>query len=67
MQVLVTSGTLVIGPGHFEGSLPAGHLPVRKANVLDSKVAARNFYRDVAVLAFPKPVNGAWRATRSST
>jgi hypothetical protein len=59
MQVLVSTGTSVDGPAHFDGVLPQGHYQTRAwKDVPVTKLAVQPFYRDVAVLAFPAPVNG---------
>ena len=59
MQYIVGSSTTVTGPLHFEGALPRperrpsffgeGHLPPAMEKAKDE------FYRDVAVVAFPTP------------
>ena len=59
MQALVTSGTTVTGPGHFDAILPAGSRAMKFVpSAPPSKAAAHQFYRDVALLAYPAPVRG---------
>ncbi len=59
MQTLVTTDTHVEGPKHFSDVLPqpASKLSIKK-DIHSSDVAASDYYRDVAALAFPEPVNG---------
>lgn len=59
MQHLVASSTNVIGPGQFDGQLPQPHPrdPYFGTGTLTPalKQEWQQFYRDVAVLAFPTP------------
>lgn len=59
MQHLVASQTNIAGPSHFEGLLakPAPRQPFFGEGTLtpELKKARDDFYRDVAVLAFPTP------------
>jgi hypothetical protein len=59
MQTLVSSNTIVTGPTHFSAVVPRaktnGHRPHDSFN---SMVKYGDFYRDIAVLAFPE-TNGA--------
>jgi hypothetical protein len=59
MQHLVASQTNITGPSHFEGLLvkPAPRQPFFGEGTLtpELKKARDDFYRDVAVLAFPTP------------
>jgi hypothetical protein len=58
MQTLVSSDTSVAGPTQFNEVLPKPQRVAGKKDRYDSKVMAEDFYREVAVLAFPEPVNG---------
>ena len=62
MQHIVASATEVKGPGRFDGQLPR---PARRPAFFgdgllppDQEKAKDDFYRDVAVLAFPTPEGG---------
>ena len=63
MQHLVASATELTGPAHFEGLLarPAPRPPFFGEGTLtpELKKARDEFYRDVAVLAFPTPAGQA--------
>jgi len=63
MQHLVASETNITGPSHFEGLLarPAPRPPFFGEGTLtpELKKARDEFYRDVAVLAFPTPAGQA--------
>ena len=63
MQHLVASETLVTGPKAFDGALPQPkpRTPYFGEDTLtpELKKAWKEFYRDVAVLAFPTPAGGA--------
>jgi len=63
MQHIVASATEASGPAHFDGLLP---LPKRRPAFFgdgglppEQEKAKNDFYRDVAVLAFPTPKGGA--------
>lgn len=60
MQKLVVTETTLEGPSHVSIKLPK--LPprttTRRVDILDSVVSVGDFYRDVAVLAFPAPEKG---------
>ena len=59
MQHLVASETQVVGPGHWEGRLerPKPRAPFFGEGTLTPDLAKvwRDYYRDVAVLAYPTP------------
>jgi hypothetical protein len=59
MQHLVSSSTELQGPSRFEGLVarPDSQPQLRKDH-LDSKLKTEDYYRDVAVLAFPEAVDG---------
>ncbi len=69
MQKLVTSGTSIAGPLHFDAVLskPVTKQEARPRDAHDSIVAYEDFYRDIAVLAFPKWKMAKSSARRSST
>ncbi len=58
MQHLVSTDTAIEGPRQFDGTLPKPvSKPIRK-DKFDSQLVVDDFYRDVAVLAFPEPADG---------
>jgi hypothetical protein len=59
MQMLVSTNVTVAGPARFTEKLPRPHLPDRARDGWDSSVKYKEFYRDVAVLAFPADGNAA--------
>src|ERR1035441_5567566 len=59
MQMLVCGNTSVTGPRHFEELLPRAATPARTRNdEWGGSVTIPDFYRDIAVLAFPDAANG---------
>jgi len=61
MQMLVSASTAVTGPTHFSGVVPRPDTATGKHGhdkVFDSTVKYEDYYRDIAVLAFPKTANG---------
>ena len=63
MQHLRSSETQVVGPSRFEGELPKPRPRdpyFGRGSLGPCEADWRDFYRDVAVLAFPTP-RGAWR------
>ena len=61
MQMLVSASTSVTGPAHFSGVVPHPDTAAGKHGhnkVFDSTVKFEDYYRDIAVLAFPKTSNG---------
>ncbi|HEY2083672.1 MAG TPA: glycosyl hydrolase, partial [Verrucomicrobiae bacterium] len=59
MQTLVSSNTIVTGPTHFSAVLPRAKTDThRPHDSFNSTVKYGDFYRDIAVLAFPE-TNGA--------
>jgi hypothetical protein len=60
MQTLVATNVLVTGPVHFSTVMPApnSHHP-RRSDVFDSSVQYEDFYRDIAVLAYPATTHGS--------
>jgi hypothetical protein len=57
MQQLVNTNVNVTGPMNFSAALPRPPLPARQRDSYDSTVKFGEFYRDLAVLAFPKTTN----------
>jgi hypothetical protein len=58
MQMLVSTNTLVKGPVNFSAALPVpGTGGKQRHEGLDSSVKYDDFYRDIAVLAFPDTTN----------
>ena len=59
MQKLVTTNLAVAGPKHFSAVLPQPDTDSKRwHDALDSTVKYPEFYRDVAVLAWPETTNG---------
>ncbi len=59
MQKLVATDRTVNGPGQFSAILPRPITEIRRAhNDFNSTVRYKDFYRDIAVLAFPETTNG---------
>jgi hypothetical protein len=59
MQMLVATNLTLAGPAHFTGVLPAPDTGShRSRDSFNSSVKFDDFYRDIAVLAFPEPTNG---------
>ena len=60
MQRIVSTNFAVSGPTNFSRTLaqPAIQLAKPKRDGLDSSLKYADFYRDIAVLAFPMPTNG---------
>ena len=58
MQKLVVTETPVDGPRPFDAVLPRVTPTTRPATEFDSSVSTHDFYRDVAVLAFPATADG---------
>jgi hypothetical protein len=60
MQTLVATNVLVTGPVHFSTVMPAPNSHhQRRSDVFDSSVQYEDFYRDIAVLAYPATTNGS--------
>ncbi len=57
MQKLVYTNLNVTGPMKFSANLPQPDTTPRKGDARDSKVQFKNFYSDVALLAFPATTN----------
>ena len=59
MQMLVATNFALEGPAHFSGTLPQPDTNSRRAHDgFNSTVKFDEYYRDIAVLAFPEPTNG---------
>ena len=59
MQMLVTTNLMVNGPIHFSTVLPQPDTDGKRAHDgFSSTVKFKDFYRDIAVLAFPKTTDG---------
>ena len=58
MQKLVWTNLMVTGTTNYSVMLPQPALGNRKTNHLDSQVPFKDYYEDVALLAFPAPTNG---------
>ena len=59
MLMLVTTNQAVTGPFHFSASQARPDTGSHRSHdVFDSTVKHDDFYRDIAVLAFPAPTNG---------
>ena len=59
MQMLVSTNTLVEGPANFSAALPSPDTGGRQRHDgFDSSIKYEDFYRDIAVLAFPDTTNG---------
>src|ERR1035437_1437273 len=59
MQMLVSTNTLVEGPANFSAALPSPDTGGRQRHdSFDSSIKYEDFYRDIAVLAFPDTTNG---------
>jgi len=58
MQQLVTTDTPVEGPLEFVGTLPKPVSKPARKDGFDSRLVVDDYYRDVAVLAFPEAVDG---------
>jgi hypothetical protein len=59
MQKLVAADRTVDGPGQFSAIMPRPITEIRRAhNDFNSTVRYKDFYRDIAVLAFPETTNG---------
>ncbi len=58
MQFVITSQIEVKGPAHFSGAIPRPHKPDNPGAWGFSGDIQSDFYRDIAVLAFPKPKEG---------
>jgi len=56
MQTLVAANIAVAGPADFSSALPRPALPSRQRD--DISVKYTNYYRDIAVLAFPETPGG---------
>ena len=56
MQMLVATNIMVAGPADFSAALPRPALPSRQRD--DISVKYTNFYRDVAILAYPDTADG---------
>jgi len=60
MQTLVATNVLVTGPVHFSTVMPAPNSHhQRRSDVFDSSVQYEDFYRDIAVLAYPATTHGS--------
>jgi hypothetical protein len=59
MQMLVSTNLKIAGPLNFSAPLPRPALPVRQSEGGDNSVKYGDFYRDIAVLAFPDTTGGA--------
>ncbi|GAA5481982.1 glycosyl hydrolase [Haloferula sargassicola] len=58
MQALVTSSVEVDGSGLTTVKVPQPQLPDRHIDVFDTKLETDDFYRDIAVLAYPQKLAG---------
>jgi hypothetical protein len=59
MQMLVATNLTIAGPSHFLGSLPQPDTSGSRAHDgFNSTVKFDDFYRDIAVLAWPETTNG---------
>jgi hypothetical protein len=58
MQKLVWTNLTITGPTHFSATLPEPDTTPRKGDARDSHVEFKNFYADIALLAFPATTNG---------
>lgn len=58
MQMLVYTNVAATGPANLRLQLPRPPLPGRSRDPWDSSVKYNDFYRDIAVLAFPVRTNG---------
>lgn len=54
MQALVSATLEVTGPRQFSDELPLPSIPEVSRDAFTSSIAAKPFYRDIAVLAYPK-------------
>ncbi len=57
MQKLVWTNLLVAGPTNFSAQLPLPNLGNRNRDNFDSKVQFKDYYADIALLAFPVTTN----------
>ncbi len=59
MQMLVSTNLAVEGPSHFSAPMPKPEVASHRSHDgFNSTVAFGEFYRDIAVIAFPKPASG---------
>jgi len=58
MQRLISTNVTVAGPFQFSAVLPQPDVKQRSRDSFDSTVAHEDYYRDIAVLAFPDSTNG---------
>lgn len=58
MQMLIASSVTVEGPKNFSETVPQAPLPPHHRDGFDSTVDYQDFYRDVALLAFPEATGG---------
>jgi alpha-L-rhamnosidase len=59
MQKLVWTNLIVTGPTNFSTVLPRPALGNRNRDHFDSQIQFKDYYEDIALLAFPVPTNGA--------
>jgi len=59
MQMLVSTNLVIDGPSHFSADLPRPETDSKRAHDgFGSTVKYEDYYRDIAVLAFPETTNG---------
>ena len=58
MQKLVWTNLVVTGPTNFSGEFPRPDLGNRNRDHFDSQVSFKDYYADIALLAFPAATNG---------